>query len=338
MSFRIPNQLKKFDKKQARMGMNVEKEHQDVTHGDTQMTAKIAAAHLREDPKYYSKLKKVEESISNIDEQYLNAVNRGDMEEVKKMVDDAAKSAGYHVGPVSHATNTKFNIFKLTERGRFGRGIYFSDKYYSSRGKYNVLVYLKNPKITQIKSPWKQESPKWTPDVYNEYFVINPNQIKSADPVTYDEQGNIIPLSRRFNEQSDDIRESISKGFPKFESTYQQIIQEIKCWKGYKKRGTKQKGGKTVNNCVKESTEDTLARIWEVYNQLKGKVSSSNVVEFPQLYKHLHMPWPEVVPALKYIGQTNWNNLFLEPHERPKSVSPEEQPFLIGNYFYLNSF
>jgi hypothetical protein len=26
------------------------------------------------------------------------------------------------------------------------------------------------------------------------------------------------------------------------------------CWKGYKKQGTKKKGGKTVNNCVKEST------------------------------------------------------------------------------------
>lgn len=185
---KIPGPLKKFDKKQARMGMDVEKEHQDVTHGDIQMTAKIAASHLKEDPKYYTKLKKIEE------------------------------------------------------------------------------------------------------------------------------------------------------GFPKFESTYQQIISEIKCWKGYKKKGTKQKRGKTVNNCVKESTDDTLARIWEVYNKLKGRVSSSNAVEFPQLYEHLHMPWPEVIPALKYISETNWNGLYLEPHERPKSISAEEQPFLVGNYFYLNSF
>jgi hypothetical protein len=26
------------------------------------------------------------------------------------------------------------------------------------------------------------------------------------------------------------------------------------CWDGYEKKGTKKKGGKTVNNCVKEST------------------------------------------------------------------------------------
>jgi len=42
------------------------------------------------------------------------------------------------------------------------------------------------------------------------YVVFNPNQIKSADPVTRDDQGNIIPLSERFNEKSDDIRMSMA--------------------------------------------------------------------------------------------------------------------------------
>lgn len=43
---------------------------------------------------------------------------------------------------------------------------------------------------------------------YDEYhtMVFSPNQIKSADPVTYDDEGNIIPLSRRFNPESSDIR------------------------------------------------------------------------------------------------------------------------------------
>jgi len=39
-------------------GMNVELEHCDITCGDPIMTAKIALAHLREDPLYYEKLKK----------------------------------------------------------------------------------------------------------------------------------------------------------------------------------------------------------------------------------------------------------------------------------------
>ncbi len=50
------------------MGMNVELEHQDITHGDLIMTAKIALAHLKEMPDYYTKLKKyVESGVKNED-------------------------------------------------------------------------------------------------------------------------------------------------------------------------------------------------------------------------------------------------------------------------------
>ena len=41
-------------------GMRVEMEHKDVTHGDPTMTAKIALAHLREKPDYYTLLSKLE--------------------------------------------------------------------------------------------------------------------------------------------------------------------------------------------------------------------------------------------------------------------------------------
>lgn len=43
-----------------------------------------------------------------------------------------------------------------------------------------------------------------------EYVAFNPNQIKSADPVTYDDNGNVIPLSERFNSRKEDIRYSLS--------------------------------------------------------------------------------------------------------------------------------
>ncbi|MBQ4420378.1 MAG: hypothetical protein II878_02400, partial [Bacteroidales bacterium] len=36
--------------------------------------------------------------------------------------------------------------------------------------------------------------------------VFNSNQIKSADPVTYDDNGNVIPLSKRFDSDNADIR------------------------------------------------------------------------------------------------------------------------------------
>ena len=41
---------------------------------------------------------------------------------------------------------------------------------------------------------------------YDEVAVFSPSQIKSADPVTYDDQGNIIPLEKRFDSGNNDIR------------------------------------------------------------------------------------------------------------------------------------
>ena len=43
------------------------------------------------------------------------------------------------------------------------------------------------------------------------YVVLDPNQIKSADPVTRDEKGNVIPLSQRFNPETPDIRFSVGR-------------------------------------------------------------------------------------------------------------------------------
>jgi hypothetical protein len=45
------------------------------------------------------------------------------------------------------------------------------------------------------------------------YIIFDPNNVKSADPITYDNDGNIIPLSERFNENERDIRYQISEKF-----------------------------------------------------------------------------------------------------------------------------
>jgi hypothetical protein len=47
------------------------------------------------------------------------------------------------------------------------------------------------------------------------------------------------------------VNRSVSGG----KKSYDEDEQEKDCWKGYEKKGTKKKGGKTVNNCVKESTD-----------------------------------------------------------------------------------
>ena len=56
-----------FDVEQFRAGMNVELEHgrhdpaTDVTGDDPQVTGKIALAHLKEFPDYYTRLERMEE-------------------------------------------------------------------------------------------------------------------------------------------------------------------------------------------------------------------------------------------------------------------------------------
>lgn len=60
--------ISKFDPDQLRMGCAVEKEHDDGSDvdvvDDNSDVLKIAIAHLREDPEYYTKLKKVEDKSS----------------------------------------------------------------------------------------------------------------------------------------------------------------------------------------------------------------------------------------------------------------------------------
>jgi regulator of RNase E activity RraB len=47
--------------KQLKMGLEVElAEHSDITNGDLVLTAKIALAHLKELPDYYTQLEKME--------------------------------------------------------------------------------------------------------------------------------------------------------------------------------------------------------------------------------------------------------------------------------------
>jgi hypothetical protein len=44
----------------------------------------------------------------------------------------------------------------------------------------------------------------------HEYVSLVSNQFKSAEPVTYDDDGNVIPLSQRFDESKKDVRYSLS--------------------------------------------------------------------------------------------------------------------------------
>ena len=61
------------------------------------------------------------------------------------------------------------------------------------RDGYTGIEYWKKGKTAEKSSP-------------DEIVVFDPSQIKSADLVTYDDKGNAVPLSQRFDSRSNDIR------------------------------------------------------------------------------------------------------------------------------------
>jgi hypothetical protein len=50
--------------------------------------------------------------------------------------------------------------------------------------------------------------------------------------------------------------EKSKKTYDRSKQTFEEDEEKKDCWKGYKKKGTKMKGNKKVNNCVEESTSE----------------------------------------------------------------------------------
>lgn len=225
--------------------------------------------------------------LSDRDSSYMDAVKRGDMDTAQKMVDEAAKAAGYDVKGF-HATNADFTVFdieKTSDINFHGRGIYFTNSqrdvennyenyegadpwnkiearaYELAYDKYGlsyedtltsdseiidqlnecydeaidefkttlrrITAYLKfdNPLIIgKNENARDYDLSQYDGIIDNHvyenighggmdentvhYVVLNPHNIKSAAPVTYDDNGNVIPLSERFNSENSDIRYS----------------------------------------------------------------------------------------------------------------------------------
>lgn len=182
---------------------------------------------------------KVKESrrLKPIDKDYLEAVDNGYTKIAQAMVDEAAKTAGYTIKAYHHTENA-FRVFDLSKarRNMDIQGFYFSaDKDAESEYgsiRYDTYLKMENPYIVDSKETankipfdlskedagviareWLQEqgydSVIRRADYYgaeaDEYIVFNSNQIKSSKPITYDEDGKVIPLSKRFDVLKVDI-------------------------------------------------------------------------------------------------------------------------------------
>jgi len=160
----------------------------------------------------------------SIDIEYFDAIESGNTEKVKHLVDIAAKKSGYNIGPVFHGTPVgKFDKFRVSKS--FGP-IYFFAKdqtyadYYANRftgspSPTTMAVYLRmeNPlRLDKFEPEGVMEASRIRKQGYdsvetpNACIVFLPDQIKSANPITY-KNNKIIPLSKRFNINSDIINE-----------------------------------------------------------------------------------------------------------------------------------
>lgn len=95
----------------------------------------------------------------------------------------------------------------IDEGERFWDAIPFQGKYYST--DYIAKWAKENGYTSVLFKTVLDPSSGGSANVYaDEYVFFNPNQVKSADPVTYDDNGDIIPLSKRFDASNPDIRYS----------------------------------------------------------------------------------------------------------------------------------
>ncbi len=112
------------------------------------------------------------------------------------------------------------------------------------------------------------------------YTVLTPEQIKSADPVAYDDAGKPIPLSERFNPEKDDIRFSVGEG----------EIDEIKSHVNGIKRRYDMHGGaihqvigsreefENMKRFVDEPAYNTIVRSYEDENAMDCYIPRLDVV------------------------------------------------------------
>ena len=238
-----------------------------------------------------------------LDADYMKAVESGDVGAQQRLVDEAARKAGYSIGPVFHGTDSNFNEFKKTGDVGFHFGTKKQASYRYGKNSRIIPAYLKSEKSVQMqdhswddpdiflnkvndvakvstkskelvknwnrlgderkKTDWLElpmdEGTKlsyarersWR-DAAKEAFaslrddllasgidairydnkvegkgesviVLTPNQIKSADPITRDDSGNIIPPSKRFDMTSKDLRFMPEKEIPVAKTTSESL-------------------------------------------------------------------------------------------------------------------
>ena len=210
------------------------------------------------------------------DSEYMDAVKNGDMKTAQRIIDAAARNAGYNVGPVYHGTNENFTKVDL-KKGAQGLFWFTSDRSSIESGESGAVGRSKIlPLYVRIDRPagWKEYERYGIGELrregfdgvmlvdrdgtFNGFIFDDPSRIKSAEPVTHDSRGRIIPPSKRFNRSTMDIRES-EDGLPPQWSMMRMPDGEWTQWDGDEWMGVKsQKDAMTVYRHQVDSRNDRV--------------------------------------------------------------------------------
>jgi hypothetical protein len=362
------------------------------------------------------------QDVAAMDKAYLEAVARGDMVAAQQMVDEAAKSAGYNIGPVYHGSPKRFSRFDVgmigSSNGRSeGSGFYFTTDRdvaggYSTDGGMLLSAFLKLGKslaydakpfgrsdvkrlLSGIVEEEKKDGVSWkdgflsnyvdtysttlagavegaskfftdersaldqiggivgsgvSPEVINAalksslgfdsffsrgfsgedkrggdiYVVMFPNQIKSADPVTYDDAGNVVLLSQRFNPETGDIRYSVANNlYVTQPQRFKRVAEE-----GQTEAVVAQ--GQTASAIIPQSTLDEIAALEQKENPTPvEKATLSNLKGVRQI--------AQVAAVADQIRQANegWGN-YRTLNELPDAYKSVAAQSIMATHLYLN--
>ena len=223
---------------------------------------------------------------AELDSEYEQAVKSGDKKKQRALVFEAAERAMPNsvirggdgkLKPVYHYTNNNFTKFDRSwaRTGNEMDGFFFAPDTESTReyGSKRISAFLNitNPAYDPYLDRKHNDSgtllrEKLAYEGYDgvirtedgrayEYMAFDPEQIKSAELITYDDAGNVIPLSERFNSERDDIRYSMrdnttddtaaerkgrQESYANLRAENAKLREQLDYWKGQTKR-TKEK-------------------------------------------------------------------------------------------------
>jgi hypothetical protein len=179
-----------------------------------------------------------------LDSEYKAAFEAKDEEQARGLVDEAARAAGYKYKMYRGVENDYLKgnayVFEKADETYFTSDKQKAENYaYGWRSSsspdsgavYDVYLKMENPwipdRITDAQG-WEYYDRQLREQGYDGVIgahggkaaaergdievavVFDPSQIKSADPFTYDNEGNLIPLSERFNSGTGDVRFSLT--------------------------------------------------------------------------------------------------------------------------------